>query len=141
MVDEFLRLLASNLPSGIEGDCLKWKLTKKGDFTIRSFYHKLYGSSIVFSWKGIWKVKAPRRVSFFVWTAAWDRILTGDNLRLRGFDFVDWCIMCRCYDETVDHLLLHCGKAHRLWCFAFRNFEISWVPSHTVSDLLFSWWN
>ena len=29
MVDEFLRLLASNLPSGTEGDHLKWKLTKK----------------------------------------------------------------------------------------------------------------
>ena len=72
MVDEFLRLLASNLPSGTEGDRLIWKLTKKGDFTICSFYHKLHGSSS-FSWKGIWKIKAPRRVSFFLWTAAWDR--------------------------------------------------------------------
>ena len=34
VVDEFLRLLASNLPSGTEGDHLKWKLTKKRDFTI-----------------------------------------------------------------------------------------------------------
>ena len=133
MVDEFLRLLASNLPSRTEGDRLKWKLTKNGDFTIRSFYHKLHGSSsVVFPWKDIWKVKAPQLVSFFAWTAAWDRILTGDNLRLRGFDFVDWCIMCRCCGETVDHLLLHCGKAHRLWCFVFRIFGISWVPSRTV---------
>ena len=90
MVDEFLRLLASNLPSGIDGDRLKWKLTKNGDFTIRSYYHKIYGSSfVVFPWKGIWKVKAPQRVSFFVWTVAWNRILTGDNLWLRGFDFID----------------------------------------------------
>ena len=94
VVDEFLQLLASNLPSGTDDDCLKWKLTKNGDFTIRSYYHKLYGSSsVVFPWKGIWKVKAPRRVSFFVWTAVWDRILTGDKLRLRGFDFVD-CALC-----------------------------------------------
>ena len=64
-----------------------------------------------------------------------------DNLRLRGFDFVDWCIMCRCCGETVDHLLLHCGKAYWLWCFVFRIFGISWVPSCTVSDFLFSWWN
>ena len=50
MVDEFLRLLASNLPSGTEDDCLKWKLTKNMDFTIRLFYHKLHGSSsVVFS--------------------------------------------------------------------------------------------
>ena len=31
---------------------------------------------------------APRRISFFVWTAVWDKILTGDNVRGR-FDFVD----------------------------------------------------
>ena len=49
---------------------------------------------IIFPWKGIWKVKAPWRLSFFVWTALWDKILTGDNLQGRGFDFVDWCIMC-----------------------------------------------
>ena len=71
VVDEFLCLLASNLPSGTKGDRLIWKLTKKGDFTIRSFYNKLHvSSSVGFHWKGIWKVKAPRSVSFFLWTAA-----------------------------------------------------------------------
>ena len=49
--------------------------------------------------------------------------------------------LCRCYGETVDHLLLHCGKAYQLWCFVFRIFGISWVLSCTVSDFLFSWWN
>ena len=142
VVVDFFRRLAANLPLGTANDRLRWKLTKNGDFTIRSFYHKLHGSSfVVFPWKGIWKVKAPRRVSFFVWTAAWDRILTGGNLRLRGFDFVDWCIMCRCCGETVDSLLLHCEKAYRLWCFVFRIFGISWVPSCKVSDFHFSWWN
>ena len=41
----------------------------------------------------------------------------------------------------MDHLLLHCGKAYRLWCFFFRIFGISWVPSRMVQDCLFSWWN
>ena len=58
MVDDFFRFLAANLPLGIDGDRLRWKLTKNGDFTIRSYYHKLYGSSfVVFLWKGIWKVR------------------------------------------------------------------------------------
>ena len=92
---------------------MRWKLTKNGDFDIRSFYNKLQAPfPIIFPWKGIWKVKAPRRVSFFVWTAIWDKILTDDNLRGRGFDFVDWSIMCRYNGETVDHLLLHCEKAY-----------------------------
>ena len=42
-----------------DGDRMRWKLTKNGDFNIRSFYHKLDGSFVVFPWKGIWKVKAP----------------------------------------------------------------------------------
>ena len=98
-----------------DGDHLRWKLIKNGAFNIRSYYHQSHGSSSVVSpWKGIWKVKVPRRVSFLVWIAAWDRILMGDNLWLRGFDFVDWCIMCHCCSETVDHLLLHCGNTYQL---------------------------
>ena len=69
---------------------MRWKLTKNGDFDIRSFYNKLRGPlPIIFPWKGIWKVKALWCVSFFVWTAVWDKILTVDNLRGRGFYFVD----------------------------------------------------
>ena len=76
---------------------MRLKLTKNGDFNIRSFYDKLHGSSfVVFPWKGIWKVKATRHVSFFVWTATCERILMGDNLRVRGFDFVDWLTGALC---------------------------------------------
>ena len=89
-MDDFFRFLASNLPSVIDGSRMRWKLTKNGEFHIRLFYHKLHGSSlVVFPWKDIWKIKVPRRVSFFVWTVAWDKILTGDNLQVRSFDFVD----------------------------------------------------
>ena len=77
---------------------------------------------IIFPWKHVWKVKVSRRVSFFVWIAVWDRIFTGDNLRGRMMDCVDWCIMCRCNGETVDHLLLHYGKAYQLWSLVFRSF-------------------
>ena len=60
MVVDFFCYLVTNLPSGIDGDRLRWKLTKNGVFTIRSYYHKLHSSSsVVFPWKGIWKVKAP----------------------------------------------------------------------------------
>ena len=76
-----------------------------------------------------------------MWTAAWDKILTGDNLRNRGFDNVDWCIMCRCCGETIDHLLRHYEKAQWWWSFVFRSFGISWVLPGSVAYLLFDWWN
>ena len=89
-VDAFLCTLGSNSPPIENGDCMQWKVLKNGDFDIRSFYNKLRGPlPIIFPWKGVWKVKAPRQVFFFVWTAVWDKILTGDNLRVRGMDFVD----------------------------------------------------
>ena len=94
VVDEFLHTLGSNLPQSEQGDRMIWKLSKKGDFDIRSFYDKLRSPlPIIFPWKGIWKDKAPTHVSFFVWTATWEKIFTGDTLRCRGFDFVDWCIV------------------------------------------------
>ena len=75
-VDDFLCNLGSNLPPTENGDRMRWKLTKNGDFDVRSFYNKLRSPlPIIFSWKGVWKVKAPRCVSFFVWTVVWDRIL------------------------------------------------------------------
>ena len=69
-VDDFLHTLGSNLPPTENGDRIRWKLAKKGVFDIRSFYNKLRNPlPIIFPWKGVWKVKAPGRVSFFVWTA------------------------------------------------------------------------
>ena len=62
-------------------------------------------------------------------------------MRGRGKDFVDWCIMCCCNGETVDHLLLHCGKAYQLWSLMFRSFGFSWVLPRSVADTLFGWWN
>ena len=141
-VEDLLCTLGSNLSQFVNGDRLRWKQTKNGDFDICLFYNKLRGPlPIIFPWKGIWKVKAPWRVSFFVWTATWDKILTGDNLWGRGFDFIDWCIMCRCNGETVDHLLLHCEKVYQLWSLVFRSFGISWVLPRSVVDTLFGWWN
>ena len=53
-------------------------------------------------------------VSYFVWTAAWNKTLNGDNMKNKGFDFVDWCCMCQYCGENVDHLLIHCEKAQQL---------------------------
>ena len=40
-MDDFLRTLDSNLPPSVNGDPMRWKLIKNGDFDIRSFYNKL----------------------------------------------------------------------------------------------------
>ena len=62
-------------------------------------------------------------VSFFLWIEARDGILAIDNLVKRGQSLVNWCCMCRCDGETMDHLLLHCKLAHAFWCEVFKCLE------------------
>ncbi len=76
-----------------------------------------------------------------MWTVAWDRILTCDNLRKRGFVLAGWCCLCKAADESVDHLFLHFRIARVIWSLVFRSVGIDWVLPHRVLDLLFGWWN
>jgi hypothetical protein len=65
----FLSLLHSHTPRDDVGDKLVWGPGRKGIFYSRSFYHVLHTpKKICFPWKGIWGVKAPPRVAFFMWT-------------------------------------------------------------------------
>ena len=123
------------------------KTIRSTTITLSPNSHKMH-NGIAFQALKLWwrwnihcqQLKAPWCVSFFVWTVTWNKILMGDNLGLRSFDFVDWYIMCHICGVTVD-LLLHCEKAHRLWSFVFKPFGILWVLLKTVLDLLFGWWN
>ena len=38
-------------------------------------------------------------------------------------------------------MLLHCGKAYRLWSLLFSSFGISWVLPRSIADTLFHCWN
>ena len=106
MVISFYQLLSTHTPLAREPDRMRWKLCKNGMFSSRSYYHALKGvTGMQFPWKSIWGVKAPKRVSFFVWTAAWGRILTCDNLMRRGYSMAGWYCMCCCSGETGSSLI------------------------------------
>ena len=49
---------------------------------------------------------------------------------LRGLPLVNWCCMCRCDGETVDHLLLHCKLAHAYGV----KFSSVWSPLGNAED-------
>ena len=93
-----------------------WQLSCSGIFDVRSFYNYLLKApSISFPWQSIWCIKVPKRVSFFLWTAARGGILTIDNLVKKNLPLVNWCCLCRYDEETVDHFLLYCKFARALW--------------------------
>ena len=58
-------------------------------------------------------------VSFFLWIVAWGGILTINNLVKKCWPLVNWCYLCHCKGETMDHLLIHYKFAHALWSEVF----------------------
>ena len=80
-------------------------------------------------------------MSFFLWTAVRGGILTIDNLVKRNLPLVNWCRLCRCDVEIVDHLLLHYKFVHTLCSEVFYLFGVQWVMPKTVVSLLSTWWN
>ena len=58
-------------------DVMIWQLNCSGTFDMFPFYKSLLKAPFVsFPWQSNWCVKVPKRVSFFLWTAARGGILT-----------------------------------------------------------------
>ena len=109
------QLIQTRIPWGDRSDTFCWRLKDDGKFDTWSYYHAIRGAlNSLFLWKGVWKPKIPRRVAFFLCSAAHGQILTLDNLMLRGRLLATWCCMCCCDGNSVDHLLLHCPVTHSL---------------------------
>ena len=51
----------------------------------------------------------------FFWLMLKWRILTWDNLQIRGFHGSSWCYMCEENNESINHLLDECRVADSLW--------------------------
>ena len=119
-------------------DRMRWCHKSKGQFDTQSFNQVIWvATKSPFPWKGIWSVKVPKRVVFFMQTAALGWILTLDHLMRRGLPLVNWCCMCWSNGESMDHLLLHCNGVQTLWGDVFQIFGIHWVMLGTVAALLF----
>jgi hypothetical protein len=133
------QLYSTRIRNG-EVDRLVWNLSKRRSFEVKTFYRALACQEAVsFPWKGIWRVKAPKRVAFFVWIAALGKILTHDKLHRRHIVVVEWCCMCKKNGEFIDHLLLHCDMARVVWRYFYSLFGVEWVMPRSMLDLLSGW--
>ena len=122
---------------GMGDDVMRWAGSKCGKFSVSSFCLLLGWEKVdVGPWRAIWFPGLPLKVSFFVWMASLNRILTIDNLIRRGWVLVNGC----CVEmETVDHLLLHCVVASQLWPLIFAIFGLTWAQAGSVASMLASW--
>ncbi|KAJ9691054.1 hypothetical protein PVL29_013294 [Vitis rotundifolia] len=140
LVERLLQKIHTFRVQGEEEDSVIWTASKDGVFSIKSLYSMLEeGGSSLFPSKSIWRVRVPTKVAFFAWEASWGKVLTLEQLQRRGFSMANRCFLCLSEVETVDHLLLHCGRTRTLWNLLFSLFGVSWILSRTVKETLLGW--
>ena len=127
-VEELLsRLQGQVIKRGVE--VVMW-LTKRGTFTMKSFYSSLAAPSIV------WNPLVPMTVSFITQEAVWEKIPTLDQLKMRGWCLPSRCYMCKGEEESANHILLHYPKAIMLWHLIFALFNVQWAMPFSIKDAL-----
>jgi zinc-binding in reverse transcriptase len=65
-------------------------------------------------YKETWTAHIPLKIKIFLWLVQKNKILTNDNLIIRGWIGDDKCIFCNVL-ETVSHLFIHCPLASCIW--------------------------
>ena len=117
---------------------MRWIDSKDGVFSVKSLYRALQPVSLAsFPSKIIWNSCAQPKLSFFAWEASWGRVLTLDRLQKRGWALANRCFLCQTFEESIDHLLLHCEKT--VWMLLLSLFGVTWVFPSSVKETLLGW--
>lgn len=102
------------------GDKLVWAINSLGgSVTVKAAYDHLIGScsNIDGEWwaHSLWHWHMPTKLKCFFWLVIFNRTLTWDNLRRRGWTGPGICVLCRKVDEDLQHLFFHCCFALKIW--------------------------
>ncbi|RVW54461.1 putative ribonuclease H protein [Vitis vinifera] len=102
-------------------DRVLWNASKNGIFSVKSLYNTLDSSGAVpFPWRIIWSPCVPTKVGFFAWEASWEKVLTQDQLKRRGWILANRCLLCCDDEETINHILIHCPRRGCCGILCFR---------------------
>jgi hypothetical protein len=122
-------------------DAIRWKWTADGCYSAKSAYNiQFAGSYCSFDAKAIWKAKTEGKHRFFMWLLVHEKILTADNLRIKGIQCDPICALCDQVPETAEHLCLHCVFAKEVWLHV-QHWSQDLVTAPRSGAHLLQWWN
>ena len=97
-------------------DSLEWKWITVKNFSTKYYYKFLLDGGVRPPFgKVIWKLKISQKVKYFLYLSVQDKILMKINLAKRGWQGSINCPLCDSSLQTVDHLLLQCPFARKIW--------------------------
>lgn len=99
-------------------DCLAWKPTNDGVFTISSAYESIQLPDVHPFKKlsiAVWKWRGPERVRGFLWKAIQGALLTNECRKRRGLAASDNCLFCPNLVESLFHVFRDCYHTKEAW--------------------------
>lgn len=126
---EVARIIGS-IPIGCsaQNDCLRWKFTKDGTYSVKSGYWLAKRAKDVISskpsssspnnnelWKWPWKLNIQPRTKIFLWRCLRGILPTKTNLRARGVEIDVICSRCGMAEENLEHVLRDCEWSTFFW--------------------------
>lgn len=123
-------------------DEITWNRTESGQYPSKFAYKaQFFAATLSPITSSVWRIWAPPKIKFFAWLAVQNRLWTNDRLEKRGWPNCGNCTLCKQVMESVDHLLVNCRYAIRLW-----GFIKDWLGLHSLdrlawpTDSIHSWW-
>ena len=83
-------------------------------------------------------IPVPSKVGFFTWEVWWDKVLTMNQLKRRGFPLASRCPLCG-EEEDLHHLLIPCPKVSELWGGLLSCADTVWACRFLARDVLIGW--
>ncbi|GJT62657.1 RNA-directed DNA polymerase, eukaryota, reverse transcriptase zinc-binding domain protein [Tanacetum coccineum] len=86
-----------------------------------------------------WLKEMPTKVNIFLWRMLLNKLPTRMNLMNRGITMQsNQCGICDTWDETVNHLMLHCDLDRDVWALIGRWWTLDFLSVLSIRDLM-SW--
>lgn len=124
----------------LTSDSRVWNGSKES-FSCKSFFGIInHGPQVPFfqEFISVWKFSAPHRVKVFSWLLVQGRLNTSDMIQRRNPHIAlspSWCSLCRKDYENIDHLMLHCEVATKLWNLLCSQTGILWATPRECKSL------
>ncbi|KAL6646963.1 hypothetical protein ACP70R_014400 [Stipagrostis hirtigluma subsp. patula] len=112
-------------------DTVTWKWTADGLYSARSAYNIQFIGSVSVQWDTvIWKASTEPKCKFFGWLAILNKLNTAENLQRKGWPCAEFCALCYCEQETVQHLLVECFFAEAVLTDISQRHDLPRISIH-----------
>jgi hypothetical protein len=113
-----------------KNDEVMWALESSRKFSAKSLYKLIKDSGTVdHRMTELWKMKLPLKIKIFIWMLWHNRVLTGEQMKIRKSKKSERCKYCGKL-ETRNHLFFNCNIAQVIWVWV--SISLRWSERPTL---------